>query len=143
MLENQESSTDFRSMIKDYMNNGYLENIVALFKQEDIKPFAFSLYELIPEMLIDERIRVRVGVATLVEELMAWQPEKLFHLIPVIGNMLNSENPTLRGDAASILQTLSHKEALTYLQKHVDENFQVKEIIKDAIEELESNSLFS
>jgi len=50
-------------MIADYMEKGFLENIIDMFKHDK------GLYPLIGELMTDERMRVRLGISALVETL--------------------------------------------------------------------------
>jgi len=51
------------SMIADYMGKGFLENIVDMFRHDS------KLYGLVGELIQDERVRVRIGVTALMEDL--------------------------------------------------------------------------
>ena len=129
---------EFRQMVFDFINRGFLENIVSLVKQEP------DLIQLIPEMVQDERIRVRLGAVTLLEDLFEWKPGLVYQLIPSIGTLLDHENPTIRGDAASALEIILHPESLRLLKEHMNEpNPQVREVILEAIDTLEKAPLFS
>jgi ABC-type cobalamin transport system ATPase subunit len=55
--------TEMKNMLIEYMEKGFLENIIAMFRQDD------SLYRFIADMLGDENLRVRLGATALVEEL--------------------------------------------------------------------------
>ena len=52
-----------KKMIADYMEGGYLDNIIDMFKHDK------SLYEYIGDLMTDERMRVRIGATALMEEL--------------------------------------------------------------------------
>lgn len=116
-------------MLTDYMEGGYLENIISLFRNDD------SLYPLIGEMLADERGRVRLGTIALVETLMREHHNKVLTAIPGIGNLFNNPNPTIRGDAAYLLGIICHKDALPYLMKaEKDEHEAVREAVRESID---------
>ncbi|GAB6184190.1 hypothetical protein [Thermodesulfovibrio hydrogeniphilus] len=53
----------FENMLFDYLDNGYLENIITFFEHEP------NEMRLIPKMLQDERIRIRVGALAIIESL--------------------------------------------------------------------------
>lgn len=119
-------------MIADYMENGFLENIVAMFKQDR------SLYPLIGELLGDERSRVRIGAVALVETLKEEGPEHLASAIPGVVEKLEDPNPTIRGDAAYLLGVIGHRDALPYLKKRLDDGHDlVRESVSEAIAEIE------
>ena len=122
---------ELKTMVLDYMDNGYLENIIDMFKHDE------SLYPLVIEMIRDERVRVRLGAVALVEELIKTNREALVRLVPAIGKLLEDSSPTLRGDAAYVLGIIGHAEALPFLLSAKDDkNRFAREIIGDAIHEI-------
>ena len=119
---------EFRQMVIDYMDKGFLENIISLVKQDD------SLYSVIPVMLGDEKLRVRLGTMSLIEELMDWKPEKLAGLVPDIGLLLKDDNPTIRGDAIQALEIIGNPEAIPFLEPLKDDaNAEIREFAAEAI----------
>ena len=118
-------------MIADHMENGFLDNIVAMFRQDS------SLYPMIAELLEDERSRVRIGTIALVETLIEEEPDKIRAVIPAIARILRHSNPTLRGDAAYLLGIIGHKDALTFLSdlSH-DKHELVRQTVQEAIDEI-------
>lgn len=118
---------ELRTMLLDYMEKGFLENIIDMFKHDE------SLYPLIIDMILDERIRVRLGAIALVEELVLFKKEYLIKLIPQIAELLNNLNPTIRGDAAYVLGIINHKDALPFLLNALeDEDLNVREIVRES-----------
>jgi HEAT repeat protein len=125
-----------KKMVADYMEGGFLENIVAMFRQDK------SLYPLIGDILGDERQRVRIGMIALVETLIDEDYGNLLTAIPGIAEQLYNENPTIRGDAAYLLGIIGHKDALQYLQEIREEEHElVKEMISESIEAIKQNAL--
>ena len=119
-------------MIADYMENGFLENIVDMFKHDK------ELYLLIGDLLGDERSRVRIGAVALVETLKEEDPEHVASAIPGVADRLKDPNVTIRGDAAYLLGIIGHRDALPYLKEKLDdEHALVKESVIEAIEEIE------
>lgn len=115
-------------MISDYMENGFLENIVDMFRHDK------SLYPMIGDMLRDERSRVRIGTVALVETLMAEEVNSMQDSIPRIAEALKDPNPTIRGDAAYLLGIIGHEDALPFLSEAVnDEQSLVREAVADSI----------
>ncbi len=118
-----------KKMIADYMEDGFLENIIAMFRKDK------SLYPLIGGLLGDERSRVRIGATALVETLSAEAPENLPSALLGIAACLKNTNPTIRGDAANVLGIIRHKDALPFLSEAADDkNEMVREIIKESME---------
>lgn len=124
---------ELKAMVLDYMGKGFLENIIDMFKHDE------GLFPLIIDMIKDEKVRVRLGATALVEELIKQKPEPLIRLIPDIATLLKSENPTVRGDAAYLLSIIRHRDALPFLiNAENDENPNVREIVKEAINNIQT-----
>lgn len=128
--------SDLRIMIADYMENGFLENIIDMFKHDK------GLYAHIGDLMTDERMRVRLGISALVETLKMEDPENISQAIPYILPLLKNQNPMLRGDAAYVLGVIGHKDSIPFLEEAmIDENMDVRTIAKEAIEEIKKYSL--
>jgi HEAT repeat protein len=122
---------DINTMIADYMEKGFLENIIDMFKHDK------SLYPLIGELMTDERMRVRLGISALVETLAKEDRNAIAGAIPGIADLLRNENPTIRGDAAYLLGIIGQREVLPFLVEAADDdNPGVREIVREAIEEI-------
>jgi HEAT repeat protein len=122
-----------KKMIADYMEAGYLENIIDMFKHD------VSLYSYVGELLTDERMRVRIGITALLEEMKKEDSENVKKALPFIIPLLNNQNPTNRGDAAYLLGIIGDKDSVPHLEKLLeDEDPNVRLIAKEAIEELET-----
>jgi HEAT repeat protein len=123
-----------KKMIADYMEKGFLENIVDMFRQDK------NLYSLIADLLGDERGRVRLGTVALVETLHKEDRANLIAAIPSIASVLKGENPTIRGDAAYVLGIIGHSDALPFLEGALtDDHGLVIESAAEAINEIRSN----
>ena len=122
---------EMKAMLIDYMGKGFLENIIALFKQDS------SLYRFIADMLGNEHIRVRLGATALVEELVLEHRSELHAAVPAIIELLKHENPTIRGDAASVLGTIRDRSACEALEACLQDSHPgVREAVKDALSEI-------
>lgn len=118
-------------MIADYMEKGFLENIVDMFKHDR------SLSPLIADLMRDERMRVRLGISALVETLAEEDRASITNAIPGIVDLLRNENPTIRGDAAYLLGIIGHREVIPFLTEAADDdNPGVRQIVREAIEEI-------
>ncbi|MDI6891108.1 MAG: HEAT repeat domain-containing protein [Thermodesulfovibrionales bacterium] len=124
-----------KAMIADYMEKGFLENIINMFKHD------VSLYAFIGDMMKDERFRVRIGISALLETLKKEEPENISKAIPSILPLLRDQNPVLRSDAAYLLGMIGYKDACPFLREAAsDEDENVRIIAREAIEEIESGS---
>lgn len=122
---------DIKTMIADYMEKGFLENIIDMFKHDK------SLYPLIGELMADERMRVRLGMSALVETLVKEDSDNIARSIQSIAALLKDQNPTIRGDAAYLLGIIGQREVIPFLAEAAeDDNPGVREIVREAIEEI-------
>jgi len=120
-----------RKLIADYMENGFLDNIIDMFTHDK------NLYPMIGELLGDERSRVRLGTVALVEILIEKDKDNIVKAIPGIARVLTNPNPTIRGDAAYLLGIIGHKDAVPFLTGALDdENELVRQTVKESLEEI-------
>lgn len=127
---------EIKKMVADYMEGGFLDNIIAMFRQDK------SFYSLIGDILGDERQRVRIGIIALVETLIEDDYIHLLSAIPGIAAQLNNPSPTIRGDAAHMLGIIGHKDALSYLSDAADDDHvQVREAVDESIKAIKQNAL--
>jgi HEAT repeat protein len=125
------TDAQMRDMLIEYMGNGFLDNIIALYKQDP------SVYRFIPDMLASESLQVRLGAVALVEELAREHRAELRSAVPGLIRLLASGNPTVRGDAASVLGTIGDRSARPALEAALqDDNVSVREVVRDALEEI-------
>jgi len=122
---------DMKNMIADYMEKGFLENIIDMFKHD------VSLYAYIADLLKDERMIVRIGILALIETLKTEDPENITKVMPSVIPLLKDQNPASRGDAAYLLGIIGHVDAIPFLEEIIkDEDANVRIIAKEAIEEI-------
>ncbi len=133
-MDNQKEYESTLSMIAEYMEKGFLENIVDMFKQDK------NYYPMIGDLINDERIGVRIGTTALVETLKEEDSDNIPAAIPGIAEVLKkAELSTLRGDAAYLLSIIGHNDAIPYLEDASDdENAQVREAIEEAINDIKT-----
>lgn len=137
-MKNYNETSATLKMIADYMENGFLDNIVDMFKQDQ------SYYPLIGALLGDERSRVRIGTVALVETLKSGDEDALFTAIPGIAELLQDSNVTIRGDAAYLLGIIGQDAALPFLAKAAgDENALVREAVEEAVREIKKGDALS
>ncbi|GAB6182848.1 HEAT repeat domain-containing protein [Thermodesulfovibrio hydrogeniphilus] len=123
----------FENMLFDYLDNGYLENIITFFEHEP------NEMRLIPKMLQDERIRIRVGALAIIESLKEKYPDRLKDIVPLILNiLLKAKEKNIRGDAAYALEIIADPSTKKALEEALsqEEDEQVREFIQDAINKL-------
>ena len=123
----------FNEMLFEYLDKGYLENIITFFEHEPSE-----LY-LIPRMIKDERLRVKVGAFAIIEELKEKNPEILKSIVPALIELLSSPEKNIRADAAYALEIIADKEAKPALMEALskEDDPQVKEFIEDALKNIQ------
>jgi len=128
---------ELKQMIADYMENGFLENIIDMFRHDK------SLYTFIGELMADERARVRLGISALVETLKKEDAENIHSAMPNILPLLNHREPVIRGDAAYLLGIIGRKESVPMLIETADNdsNAEVRLIAKEAIADIKGKSI--
>jgi HEAT repeat protein len=119
---------ELRAMLIEYMGKGFLENIIALMKQDPLT------VRFIPDLLGDDALVVRLGATALVEELAREHRQVLSGAVPGLLRLLAHENPTIRGDAANVLGVIGDRSAREALENIRDDaNPMVREIVLEAL----------
>ncbi|TKB25624.1 HEAT repeat domain-containing protein [Desulfopila sp. IMCC35006] len=122
---NEVSDQELKRVIADFLDQGHVENIVAMFRREP------EYYAWTGEILSDERFAVRLGVSVLFEELQILQPNRLPLAIPSLVKLLDSEQPLLRGEAISLLGIIGTDQAMAEIRRLAsDPNPQVREMVQ-------------
>jgi len=136
-MKNQRAADDdLRSMIADHMEAGFLENIIDMFRHDS------GLYSLVGKLIQDERVRVRVGVTALIEELKVLDSLNIFRAVPDLLPLLGHKEAVVRGDAANLLGIIRDKATVPFIEKLLrDENPNVRLLAAEAIEEINQNPL--
>jgi len=129
-LPRDPEATELKQMIADYMEQGFLSNIIAMFKSDP------SLYEMAGVLLLDERFGVRMGITALIEELHKTRPDEVRKALPSLLPLLGNESPTVRGDAAYLVGLIGDEEDRVVLKSLLnDPNPQVAEMVREILEQ--------
>ena len=121
--------TELRAMLIEYMGKGFLDNIIAMFRQDS------SLYRFIADMLGDEQMQVRLGATALVEELAGEHRVELLAAVPGLISLLTHENATIRGDVLSVLGLIKARAAQEAIENCLsDIHPGVREAAQEALE---------
>jgi len=124
-------NSEIKKMLVEYMGMGFLDNIIALFKQDR------SLCRFVPDMLGDGNMRVRLGATALVEELAGEHTAELRDAVPGIIELLKHEHPTIRGNAAYVLGIIKDRSAREALVACLhDSHLGVREVVSDALAQI-------
>lgn len=100
----------------DYMENGFLENIIDMFRHDR------SLYGHLAGLMADERGRVRLGAVALIETLKDEHTEEIEGIIPGIASLLKNENPVIRADAVYLLGVIGHRDTIKHLSDALNDS---------------------
>ncbi len=120
---------EMRDMLIDYRGKGFLDNIIALCKQD------YTVFRFIPDLLGAENIRVRLGAAALVEEIAPHYGNELRIAVPGLTELLKHKNPTIRGNAASLLGIIKDRTSENALRMGLrDDHPDVRDAARDALE---------
>jgi hypothetical protein len=122
------SDSELLRVIKDFLEMGHVDNIVAMFFRES------RYFEWTGDILDDQRFAVRLGVSVLFEELQARQCASMHLAIPSLAALLSAEDPLLRGEALSVLAIINDQSLPDQaLQMLDDQDSQVREIAEDIV----------
>lgn len=128
--ENTDSS-EMVTMIADYMEKGFLENIIDMFRHD------YHLYDMVGHLIKDDRMRVRIGTTALMEELRAKDPGNITRAIPGLLPLLKAEDAVVRGDAVNLLGIAGSRASLPSLEEALsDDDPSVRMLAAEAIEEI-------
>ena len=137
-MENKSEFESTLKMIADYMEKGFLENIIDMFKHDK------GYYPFIGNLLGDERMGVRIGTVALVETLRDEEIDNIVPAVPGIAKLLNDPSATIRGDAAYLLGIIGHKNALKFLEDALDDESElVREAVEEAIEAIDNADILN
>ena len=124
---------DLQQMISDYMENGFLDNIIDMFRHDS------SLYDLIGTLIQDERIRVRVGITALMEELKRLDPVNIIRAQKNLLPLLAHTDAVVRGDTANLIGIIGDRGSLPFLKQCLtDTNENVRIIAQEAVVQLQA-----
>jgi hypothetical protein len=128
---NQVSDQELLAVIKDFLEMGHVDNIVAMFVQDP------SYYSWTGAILSDERFNVRLGVLVLFEGLKERVPEQLGRAIPSLLPLLKSNSPHIRGEAISVLGIIGTLQAREQIASMLSDSHPlVAEVAQDILSEL-------
>ena len=122
---NSVGDQELKRVIADFLDQGHVENIVAMFRREP------RYYAWTGDLLRDQRFSVRLGLSVLFEELLLIQPDKLDLAIPSLLEVMSADEPLLRGEAISLLGIIGNETAIQLVRQNVDDpDPQVREMVQ-------------
>lgn len=125
------SDQDLKRVIADFLDQGHVENIVAMFRREP------KYYTWTGDILRDGRFNVRLGVSVLFEELRQIQPENIELAIPSLLELLKTDDPLLRGEVISLLGIIGGATAPAIISQYSDDpDPRVREMVQLVLGEL-------
>ncbi len=102
---NEVSDAELKTVIADFLDQGHVDNIIAMFSHEPV------YYTWTADLLKDTRMSVRLGLTVLFEELYKQQRGKMVLAVPSLRLLLNDDSPQLRGEAISLLGIINTPES--------------------------------
>lgn len=124
---------DLQQMISDYMEIGFLDNIIDMFRHDS------SLYDLIGTLIQDERIRVRVGITALMEELKRLDPGNIIRAQKNLLPLLAHTDAVVRGDTANLIGIIGDRGSLPFLEQCLlDIHEDVRMVAGEAIAQIQN-----
>jgi len=125
--------SDLEQMIADYMENGFLDNIIDMFRHDN------SLYDLIGTLIQDERVRVRIGITALMEELKRLDPANIIRAQKNLLPLLDHAVAVVRGDAANLIGIIGDRGSLPFLEQCLlDVHEGVRIVAREAIAQVQT-----
>lgn len=125
------SDTELKKVIGDFLEMGYVDNIVSMFRKEP------QYFDWTGELLQDERFNVRLGLTILFEELGTIEPSLSARAVPSLESALASESALIRGEAIGILGIIGTSEAKRLITKMKnDPSPQVREMVGLSLEDI-------
>ncbi|MBT4525224.1 MAG: HEAT repeat domain-containing protein [Deltaproteobacteria bacterium] len=122
---------EFAELLAENLSTGNLDQVISLFQYNG------TLYETIGLLVKSEKMNVRIGITAVMEELLEAGLVNKKKAIENIQPLLKDQNPVVRGDAANLVGILGDMEHISLLEPLLkDENFQVVEVVEEAIEEI-------
>ncbi|MGD8351787.1 MAG: HEAT repeat domain-containing protein [Nitrospirota bacterium] len=123
---------DLLALIADHMEGGLLENIIDMFKHDP------SLHRLLPGLISDERGRVRLGTAALVESLGEEHREEIASRVPALCELLAHDDPVVKGDVVYLLGAIGSEEALACLRTAAGKEHdpRIRELMEETVAEI-------
>ncbi|MBF0592524.1 MAG: HEAT repeat domain-containing protein [Nitrospirae bacterium] len=119
------------AMIADYMEKGFLDNIVDMLKYDA------GMYIVVAGLLRDERLRVRIGAIALIEALKEQGLEVIQDIADSLLPLLGDDNPSVRGDTAYAFGIIGQKRHVMPLEQLLDDkNMEVAQTAHESIDSI-------
>ncbi|MBI5846983.1 MAG: HEAT repeat domain-containing protein [Nitrospirae bacterium] len=115
------------------MENGFLDNIIDMFRHDS------SLYDLVGMLIQDERVRVRIGITALMEELKRLDPDNVISAQKNLLPLLAHTEAVVRGDAANLIGIIGDRGSLPFLEQCLlDTHEGVRTIAQEAVAQMQA-----
>ncbi len=127
---------DLLALIADHMEGGLLENIIDMFRHDP------SLHRFLPGLIADERGRVRLGTAALVESLREEHRGEIASRVPALCKLLEHDDPVVKGDVVYLLGAIGSEEARSCLEDASKSEYdpRIRELIEETVAEISEDT---
>lgn len=123
---------ELKIVIADFLELGHVDNIIAMFQHDP------RYYSWTGELLIDQRLNVRLGLFILFEELKLTEPETIKLAIDSLLPVLQHEEPLFRGEALSLLGIIADPLTIPVITQALnDPSPQVREMAAMVLDEIQ------
>ncbi len=118
-----------KKMLANYMEAGFLENIIDMFRDDA------GLFTFVSDLIQDERVRVRIGITALMEEMKKNGDKDIVRAVPNLLPLLAHPSPVVRGDTANLLGIIGDPGVVVHLKRaSCDPDPSVRLIAEEALE---------
>lgn len=132
MIQDTVSDEETKKVIADFLELGHVENIIAMFQHDP------TYYSWVGELLVDQRLNVRLGLFILFEELKLTEPKTITLAINSLLPILHHEEPLFRGEALSLLGIIGDPLTIPVITRALDDpSPQVREMAAMVLDEIQ------
>ncbi|MBF0345229.1 MAG: HEAT repeat domain-containing protein [Nitrospirae bacterium] len=133
-MNTAEDQQELETMIADYMEKGFLDNIIDMLKYEP------GMYGVVARLLRDERLRVRLGAIALIETLKEQGLEITKDIADCLIPLLVHDDPNVRGDTAYAFGIIGQRRHVSSLEGLLgDKDLEVAQTAKESIDYILTN----
>ncbi len=120
------SDAEMKQVVAEFLEQGHIDTVTALFRHDH------HMFDLVGDILDDERYIVRLGMVVLFEDLVQEGVQEVERAIPSLAALLDRAPVYVRGEAATILGIIGTPAALDHLRPLLsDPEPQLREIAAD------------
>ncbi len=127
-IDRVQSDTGMQEYFDELLKAGGLSKVIQLLKKDP------ELFTILPKMMLNDEtsLGAKIGIGALFEEFQG--STFIQALIPMLGELIQSESPNIRNDACYYLGLTESPDAITAIKSLAnDETLEVRETVQDAL----------